>query len=196
MRIGVTVDEVLRDTLQQLCEVYEKYEIGKSEVDIDSIVDKSKLADYFPIKEDYTDIKNFNDMLYNTYSFEIFGAAKFMENNIMEPLNEFVYDFYAEKENKFTVLSKEFNRSIPSTLYFLSKTNINIRDVQFVDSYKEIWNEYDLIITAEPMIIETVPEGKKVIKINAPYNNSIETEYEFDTIKEMFESIDLEELIQ
>lgn len=194
MRIGITIDEVLRDTLLQIAEVYDRYEIGTPNFnDIDDIVDRSKMDYYFPIPEDYTDVKNFSDMLYNKYSFEIFGAASFMDTDVMEPINEFIFDFYADKENKFTIFSKEFNRSIPSTLYFLSKTSINVRDVKFVETYENIWDEFDVIITAEPVILEQIPEGKTGIMIHAPYNQNLDIELSYNTIKEVFENLNLEE---
>ena len=194
MRIAVTIDEVLRDTLMQLVEVYEKYEIGTGNYEsIDDIKSKD-YAHFFPIKDGYTDVKNINDFLYTKHSFEVFGAASFMSANIMDSINEFIFDFYFDEGNTFTILSKEHNRSIPATLYFLAKTNIATKDIKFVDTYNGIWDQFDVIITAEPTIIESVPENKTVIKINAPYNQELETEHEFDDINSVFSSIDLEKL--
>lgn len=194
MKIAITIDEVLRDTLMQIIEVYEKYEIGEPNFEsYDDIVDKD-YEKYFPINESYKDVKNLNDLLYNKSSYEIFGAANFMDKDIMEGINEFIYDFYCEPENTLTILSKEFNRSIPSTLYFLAKTNITVQDYKFVDSYKKIWEDYDLIITAEPEIISSVPENKTVIKINAPYNLDLDVEHSFDLINDVFTNLDIENL--
>ena len=48
-----------------------------------------------------------------------------------------------------------------------------------------IYDRADVVITAQPSLIENCPEDKIVIKVNKPYNKEVETKYTFDSIMDI-----------
>lgn len=180
MRIGITVNEVLRDHISRFREVYEKY-IALNEINHDEIT-SDDLSEFFKFSND----ENYIRFLYESASVEIFGFADTMNTKLFDDINEFLYDFYADNKSTITVLSKEFNRSLGATLFWFSKVNSEFRDFKFVESYDNIWNEFDLIITATPEILLSKPNDKVSIKIEAPYNKNITSDYTFKETNELF----------
>ena len=61
--------------------------------------------------------------------------------------------------------------AIQSTFFFLSKIGARVRKVFFPRSVKEVWDECDVVITANnQMLDEEIPEDKKVVLINKEFN--------------------------
>lgn len=180
MRIGITVNEVLRDHISRFHEIYEKY-IALNEIKREEIT-SDNLSEFFKFSND----ENYTRFLYESASVEIFGFADTMNSKLFEDINEFLYDFYADNKASITVLSKEFNRSLGATLFWFSKVNSEFRDFKFVETYENIWNEFDLIITATPEILLSKPKGKISIKIEAPYNENIDSDFSFKETNELF----------
>lgn len=180
MKIGITVNDVLRDHISRFHEVYEKYiainDIKRDEIKTDD------LSQYFKFSSD----ENYRKFLYESATIEIFGFADTMNNRLFEDINEFLFDFYAQKRKTITVISKEFNRSLGATLFWFSKVNSEFRDFKFVETYDGIWDEFDVIITATPEILLSKPKDKITIKIDAPYNLDIESDYSFIEVNELF----------
>jgi hypothetical protein len=52
-----------------------------------------------------------------------------------------------------------------------------------------MWNNVDILLTADPSLLLDQPVGKKVIKYNTPYNKHIELEYEISSLSEFGEII-------
>lgn len=180
MKYAITIDEVLRDMITQMQYVYTKY-VAKTNID------------YHDVKnDDFSEIFKFESkelykqFLYSEASMELFGMADQMRLNMMEPINEFLYDFYADKEHSITVVSKNHGRGVPATLFWLSKVASDFRNFEMVPTYEDIWDKYDVIITATPEIIQSKPEDKIVIKIKAPYNLDLSSDFVFDTVEEVF----------
>ena len=61
--------------------------------------------------------------------------------------------------------------TIQSTYFFLSKLGTRARKVFFPVKIDEIWEECDVVITANEKVIHSdIPEGKKVVLINRKKN--------------------------
>ena len=61
--------------------------------------------------------------------------------------------------------------TIQSTFFFLSKIGTRVRKVFFPTSIDEVWNECDVVITANDEFFENeIPDGKKIVLINKPFN--------------------------
>lgn len=193
MRIGITINQVLRDFLEKLQLTYEKYSVGDSPIlDIEEIVDITKLKEYFPITNQEV-TQSLDKFIYTDAAMEILGSARIIDMDFMEAYSEFIYDFLLFPENKISFISQEFDRGINATLFFLAKTNIQVRNIEFVDTYKNIWDNYDVIITAEPSIIESKPKDKRVIKVNCPYNKEVIADETVDMVSEAFKYIRTDE---
>jgi hypothetical protein len=185
MKIGIDINEVLRDFIGQLAYTYEKY-IG--EVDIDkNPVDSFDLINHFKFKT----IDEMNKFLYLEASLEIFGHADQLHENLMNQFNMFLMDTKDEEEHEIIITSKEVAKSIPSTYFFLSKLGCRSEQINFVQNYEDIWDNVDLLITANPRALETKPNDKISIKINSSYNKESKSDFELDSILEFIKDNEL-----
>ena len=48
-----------------------------------------------------------------------------------------------------------------------------------------LWNEIDVLLTANPDLLLNYPEGKKIIKYNTNYNTEITNLSSINTLKEL-----------
>jgi hypothetical protein len=185
MKIGIDINEVLRDFIGQLAYTYEKY---ISEVDIDkNPVDSFDLINHFKFKT----IDEMNKFLYLEASLEIFGHADQLHENLMNQFNMFLMDTKDEEEHEIIITSKEVAKSIPSTYFFLSKLGCRSEQINFVQNYEDIWDNVDLLITANPRALETKPNDKISIKINSSYNKESKSDFELDSILEFIKDNEL-----
>lgn len=189
MKIGIDINEVLRDFIGQLTYTYEKY-IGEVDIDENS-VDSFDLIKHF----DFKTIDEMNKFLYLEASLEIFGHADQLHENLMNQFNMFLMDIKDEEEHEIIITSKEVAKSIPSTYFFLSKLGCRAEQILFVQDYEMIWDDIDLLITANPEALESKPTDKISIKINSSYNKESKSDFELDSILEFIKDDKLREKI-
>jgi hypothetical protein len=116
----------------------------------------------------------YNRFLYEDYLFEIHAAATMMYKGMDLHVNNFLEKY--QKFAEFTVMSVENKFSIPPTLFFLSKITSRFKNYRFVDEAHQMWDDIDILITSDPEILRLgTPWGRKLIKINRPYNENIKT---------------------
>jgi len=114
----------------------------------------------------------YNRFMFEDYCFEIYGAAPVMYRNVDLVLNQFY-----KKYSKFidiTISSIENPFSIPHTLFFLSKCVCRVDSYKFVGDASEYWEHFDIMITTNPDVVQTKPEGKTVVLLERPYNKNLE----------------------
>ena len=100
-------------------------------------------------------------------------------------------DFDEEDVPEIMLVSPfEANLTIQATLTFLSTFPSRVREIYFPVDSQTVWDRCDILITANPIYLENVPEGKHVIKINKPYNKGYETKYSFDSMLELIKDKD------
>jgi len=191
MKIGISINEVLRDTLAQMDYTYTKY-LGEGEYTIkkDDIT-SFNLTEHF----DFKSKSELNRFLYEEASLEIFGHADQLYENLMTRFNMFLVDIEEEEEHTIELVSREFLKSIPSTLFFLSKLGCRASNIRFVKQNEEEWDGVDILITANPIALQNKPEGKISVKINAPYNKNIGGDFELDSILDFIKDVSLREKI-
>lgn len=182
MKICFTLDDVLRAKTVQIGKIYQKC--------INPDIDLSTL-DFST--NDYCSIFNFKNkaeymkFLYEDYPFEIFGEANMVTKMLDKHLNLWHIDITNRDdlhENVEVMLSNpmEFNNSIGFTYFFLSKAATRIREVYFPADSADIWNRCDVLVTADPKLIETKPEGKVCIKIETSYNKDLKADYSYENL--------------
>lgn len=191
MKIGISINEVLRDTLSQLDYTYSKYISGK-----ESTITRDEITS-FDLKKhfDFESEKDINRFLYDEASLEIFGHADQMHENLMTKFNMFLVDIDDEEEHTIELVSREFLKSIPSTLFFLSKLGCRATNIRFVKQNEEEWGDVDVLITANVKALESKPKDKISIKIKAPYNQNCIADYELDSILDFITDSSLREKI-
>ena len=178
MKIGISINEVLRDTLSQMDYTYSKYISGEESTITKDEITSFNLEDHFTFESK----KDLNRFLYDEASLEIFGHADQMIENLMTKFNMFLVDIEEEEEHTIELVSREYLKSIPSTLFFLSKLGCRATNIRFVKQYEEEWGDVDVLITANPIALKNKPSDKISVKINAPYNSDCQGDFELDSI--------------
>ena len=200
MVIGITINNILRDHIEQLSKIYN---IVTGDEPIQPInpfdLEKSfptkqndQQISEFKVNEEQTDFElnesdeNFNvhDFMYQEASFEVFGRSEESVSGILLKLKE-----YEKKlKVKFVLLNKESPRSKCATLFFLSKNSFNFDKILFPNDYKNFWDEVDILITDNPKILKKKPKNKISIKVKNEFNLDIKSDFtiiDISNIKEI-----------
>lgn len=194
MRIGIELNGVLRNTLGKLELVYDKYLIEKTEgiesesdfeYGVNLPVTSLQLENHFKFK----DKEEMYSFLFEEFPMEIFGHAGSTETMSFNDLNEFYIDF--RDNHDILIVSDEIGKSKPASLFFLSKFGCLIEKVKFYShlTINSMWDEVDILLTANPDLLLNYPKNKTVIKFNTEYNKEIKSEFEISSIKELKEKL-------
>jgi hypothetical protein len=184
-KIGITLNDVLREFTAQFEYVYDKYfpkysESGKQiQLNLrENPVTSFNLIEHFPFKN----VDEMNEFLHREAALEIFGHADQMHPNLMNQLNNFIMELNDDTEHKIEIVSREAINSIPATYFFLSKTLCRAEQIRFVTKYEDKWNGVDVLITANPRVLESKPQGKVSVKVKTTYNTDVQADYEIETV--------------
>lgn len=214
MKIGVSIDGVLRDLLGKIEETHTKYfppEEGEHGIEVldydlekwltfpEEKVKQNEIefnVDFVEeVVKEKEDIKletkrkkvTIEEFLYERCTVEVFGYAEESTSSAMESLNRLIID---NPQHEFIIISREGGMAIPSTHFFLAKTKSSCPNIKFVTEYTRVWDYVDVMITDHPKIIDTKPNGKVSIIIDKDYNkDSNQNKMRFKTIKEIDSSI-------
>lgn len=184
-KVAISINEVLRDYIGQFIYTYEKYivpeleEKGKkySEVEIENVTSLN-LTDHF----EFESINKLNTFLYKEAPLEIFGHADLMSDGLMIHFNRFLSDIKDDEEHEIELVSREVDKSIPSTYFFLSKTACLIDKIRFVKNNEDEWGDADVLITANSFALSNKPNGKISVKVKSPYNENLKSDYEINSL--------------
>jgi 5'(3')-deoxyribonucleotidase len=179
MKIGISINEVLRDFIGQLTYTYDKY-IEESDIK-EGDVTNFNLIEFFK----FDDINKLNSFLYLEAPLEIFGHADQMSDGLMNHFNHFLTDIIDDEEHEIELVSREIDKSIPSTYFFLSKTSCRANKIRFVRQHIEEWDGLEVLVTANPIALENKPTNKISVKVKASYNKDIKADYEIDSILDL-----------
>ena len=96
-------------------------------------------------------------------------------------------------KHDFVIISDEIGKSKPATLFFLSKFGCEIEKVVFFNTItvNSMWNELDILLTANPNLLLNHPENKRIIKFETEYNKDVLIEDKIEKIKDLNEKIRL-----
>lgn len=177
MKIGIVINNVIRDYIGKTSEVYEKYTGNKPILPINPY----QLEQSFPLhNEEFVDIYQW---IYYGACLEIFGSANQTQTNLLAR----ICNFQTKIEDKLIILSKETNRSKIATLSFLSKNQFDLSEIIFVDGYEDYWNYADAIITDNPEIIRAKPLAKIAVVLKNDFNTEFHNEqYTIDSPEGIF----------
>ncbi len=215
MKIGISIDGVLRDLLGQIEETHKKYfpteegedpivvedynlekwvsfpdeEINQGEMDFNPEFNE----DDFLESEEGTELVKITkkvtleEFLYEKCTVEIFGYADEIVSSAVESLNKLILE---NPRHEFILISREGGLAVPSTLFFLSKTKSICSSIKFVTEYTKVWDHVNVMVTDHPKILNTKPLDKLSIIIDKEYNKKIvQSGHRLKTIKEIDERL-------
>jgi len=210
MRIGIDINGVLRDTIGKFTQLYEKHLIeseqdefmgqtykldmsGNTELEETDIVpfEYKKLGDVDSLELDkhftFRNKEELFSFMYEEYTMELFGHAPSTEMTTFNMLNDLYFEL--RDENELIIVSGEIGKSKPSSLFFLSKSGCLLEKVFFFSEItkESMWNQVDVLLTADPTLLLEKHEGKVVIKFITDYNKQIKSEYEISSLSEFSE---------
>ena len=208
-RIGVEINGVLRDTIGKFTQVYEKHMVEESddenktyEIDLSGNTKENTTENNFEYKiiNDVTSLElmshfTFKDsdelysFMYEDFVMQIFGHAGSTETFTFNDLNDFYINFRDNYD--IIIVSDEMGRSKPASLFFLSKFGCLVENIKFYSNstLQNLWDSLDILVSANPKLIENAPENKTVIKYETPYNKNVTCEYEITELKKLNEII-------
>jgi hypothetical protein len=203
-RIGIEINGVLRDTIGKFTQLYEKHMIEEKDddsktfdVDISGNTKELVSSEEFEYKilSDVTSLNliehfRFNDenelykFTYEDFAMQIFGHAGSTETFSFNDLNE-IYQKYRDT-NELLIVSDEMGKSKPASLFFLSKFGCQLEKIKFYSNLtlNSMWNEIDILLTANPTLLLEKPKDKIVVKYDTNYNKNVDCEYVINTLKE------------
>lgn len=187
MIICFTLDDVIRAKTKQIGKIYQKY--INPDIDLEAIdFSNGNFQEAFGFK----DKKKWLDFIYTDYPYEIFGEAETTEKMVDKKLNLWTLEVEnnedIDEEVSFAISNpREFNLSIGSTCFFLAKIATRIREFFFPADSLELWDRYDVLVTADKFLLENKPENKIAIKIETDYNKDCPADFTYEKLSEMFE---------
>jgi len=188
MRVGITIDGVIRDFITKFESVYDKYNpLPLEEGEEESVetpernIKSLDLLEYFDFSGG---TKQLNEFMYVESSLEIFGHAGETKLNSVEHLNQ-LHNLIEDMGHTPIIVSKELNNSKPATLFFLSKLSSKVNNIIFVRDFDKKWEHVDILITANPTTLDTKPRSKVSIKVINHYNKDCESDYTIIDLKEL-----------
>ena len=145
LRIGIELNDVVRNINKQYLKYYQK--AFDESLDIDGIDDRDDVLSILNFKNQ----KEKDDFIYTDYPYEIFGCADSMEKGLAMNLRVWT-ESLSDIEDDDVRLSfyslDEGGLTIQSTYFFLSKLGTRARKMFFPVKINEIWEECDVVITA------------------------------------------------
>ena len=179
MKIAIDLNDVIRDYSNNFVRYYiEGYDHEFDLTDFEFW--SNDLSAVFPFKSK----QSYYNFVYNDFAFELYGKCGTCTKNLPSEINDWtekdIKDFDTDEEIQLMFVSPmEYGLSIGNTYFFLSKLGTKIREVYLPTDSLTIWDKCDVLITANPKLLESKPEGKISVKIKADYNNENTADYTF-----------------
>jgi hypothetical protein len=123
------------------------------------------------VKEKRTSQDRLEKFLYEDYLFECFGSCGKVYESVVTDIHK-LYGRYKD-DFEFMVVSLESHRSIIPTMFFCSKIGLQIPQFFFAGKPETIWSKVDVLITANPKLMTSVPKGKHVVHVIREFNKTI-----------------------
>jgi hypothetical protein len=192
IRIGIELNDVVRNVNKQILKYYQK-DIDPT-LDLDDIDDKDDVFKY--AKFDSNRAKN--EFIYIDYPYEIFGCAKTMTKELATEFTNWLSELTNYEDDNveiyFYSLGEE-SLTIQSTYFFLSKIGTRVRKVVFPRDLGELRKDTDVIVTASKKTVDYFKDDKDIYKIlinnkiNSECKEDVDTSY--DTLSEVIKDKEL-----
>jgi hypothetical protein len=189
MKFAFDTDEVFRDTLNKMIAVYEKffiedyvYEEGEEEFKYEIIkpITSYNFSDHFkfPSEGEYI------NFMYMDFPMNICGHAPSISANTFNILST-IQKTTLKKKDRISIIAKAIAKQKPATLFFLSKYGTEVDEVVFYNkkNLKKMWSKFDVIVTANPDLLECKPKNKISIKVESSYNTDSVSDYTINNLE-------------
>jgi hypothetical protein len=116
---------------------------------------------------------------------EVFGHSQSSEYSTFNDLNEIYVNL--RDNHDLLIVSDEIGKSKPASLFFLSKFGCQLEKVKFYSNstINSMWDELDILLTSNPVLLLDYPSDKILIKYETDYNDNITTIHSIKSIKEL-----------
>lgn len=184
MKIAVDLNDVLRDFTSNFGNYFKK---GYDEdIDLDEIeITTNCLDEVFPFKSRY----DYEHFVYEDYAWELFAKCPSCDNGLGAAFSNWVTKTITnidvdEPIEVIIVSPMEYGITIPATYWFISKLGCRAREIYLPVDSLTIWDKCDVLITANPKLLDSKPEGKKSVKIVADYNTECDADFTYNNMLE------------
>ena len=124
------------------------------------------------------------EFMYQKYPFQIFGKAEEYPG-ACEAFNRIQSYGLQNKLYKTVLLTSIDGQALTATWHFLATHNCRMRNFICVENDYEKWDHCDILIDCVPEVIQDVPSGKKIIKIEHPFNQWDKVDNSFKSLSEI-----------
>lgn len=193
MKIAIDLNDVVRDFSNNFLRYYvERY---NHEFNLDDFEFWShRLNEVFPFNSENA----YYNFIYNDFAFELFGKCGVCSRNLETELNNWtektIKDLDLDDKIEIMFVSPmEYGLSIGNTYFFLSKLGTKIREVYFPKNSTSIWDKCDVLITANPDLLDSKPDmetPKISVKIKADYNKESKSDFEYPSLSSFLSNDD------
>lgn len=197
MIIGITINNILRDHISKLKDLYEfefekeaiepinPFDLASSFPNIEGDVEEPEFKDdqeveFLENKKDNS--FNLDRFMYEDACFEVFGRTDETIAGIIKEIS----DFANKNKINIVLLNNESQRSKAATLFFLSKNYYNLEQIIFPKKWKDFWSYCDVLVTDNPKLLNIKPKDKTSIKYQNEFNVDIKSDYTIINSKELF----------
>lgn len=181
MKIAIDLNDVIRDYSDNFVKTYltnYNHEFNMENFELWS----NNMQEVLEFKND----KAYQTFTYEDYAFDIFGKCDVCTRNLSVELNKWINslaDYDTNESIEVVIVSPmEFGNSLNYSYFFISKLGCQIREVYFPIDSLTIWEKCDVLITANPKLLESKPAGKFSIKIEKDYNSDYDGDMDFKNL--------------
>jgi hypothetical protein len=182
MKIAIDLNDVVRDFTYNFILYYVKG--YNHQYDVEELTEwTNDMQSLLPFKTP----RAYEKFVYEDYPFEIFGKCPTCTKKLTEQLNEWTENTLKDVDTDepidvMFVSTMEYGASIGNTYFFVSKLGTKVREVYLPSDSNTIWDRCDVLITANPDLLNNKPEGKVTIKVNKDYNTDCKADYSYETL--------------
>ena len=178
MKIGIDLNDVVRAYTSQFASYYKK-NVDRT-FDIDNLdIWTNDLKEVFPFESK----RDYFEFIYNDFAYEIYGCASTMHRNLTSRFTDWCKEItdLDEVPELCIISTGEYDKTIGSTHFFLHKIASKIRENHLLLKVDSVWDKCDVIITANPAIMNLKPENKISVKIDSTYNEDCESDFKYES---------------
>lgn len=176
MKIAIDLNDVVRDYSNNFISTYLNY--FNSEFDTtDFEMWTNDMQSLLTFKTE----RAYQKFVYEDYPYELFCKCGTCTKKLSVELKDFFKSLkdYDEPVEVLFVSTMEYGASLSYSFAFIGNLGCGVREVYFPMDSRTIWDKCDILITANPLLLDAKPDDKITIKILTEYNKDSEADYEY-----------------